>query len=176
MSTPASSCWRTMSPTARRTRVSNAAGSGMRPESSASSVVVRSWARGRLPVCVVRMRSVLSFMGSLLKLSYDLVGEVFDHAVLTVQRRIEHDLAEPLSLERLDPLDQLGRRPAQARRRDQVRRHEAHLVGIDEAVVAAVQTLMADGRWRFRQPVEIRLPDRPRVLRRVLAGLEMPRP
>src|SRR5215470_2176864 len=64
MSTPASICWRTMSPTARFTRASNAAGSGARPESSASSVVVRSWARGRLPVCVVRMRSVLSFIAA----------------------------------------------------------------------------------------------------------------
>jgi hypothetical protein len=34
----------------------------MCPESSASRVVVRSWARGRLPVCVVRIRSVLSFI------------------------------------------------------------------------------------------------------------------
>src|SRR5215475_2246283 len=62
MSMPASSCCRTMSPTARRTRASNASGSGMRPESSASRVVVRSTARGRLPVCVVRMRSVLRFI------------------------------------------------------------------------------------------------------------------
>src|SRR5262249_5529658 len=62
MSTPASSCCRTMSPTARRTRASKAAGSGRVPASSASRVVVRSWARGRLPVCVVRIRSMLSFM------------------------------------------------------------------------------------------------------------------
>src|SRR5712671_7361845 len=97
MSTPASNCWRTMSPTARRTRASNTAASGMRPESSASSVVVRSWARGRLPVCVVKMRSVLSFIVvSLLEPSHDLLGEVLDHAILTVQRRVEHDLPEPL--------------------------------------------------------------------------------
>src|SRR2546425_13329696 len=73
MSTPASICCRTISATARRTRASNAAGSGAVPASSASSVAVRSWARGRLPVCVVRMRSVLSFIVvCLLKPGHDL--------------------------------------------------------------------------------------------------------
>src|SRR5438093_12085458 len=62
MSTPASICCRTISATVRRTRASKAAESGVVPASSASSVAVRSWARGRIPVCVVRMRSVLSFI------------------------------------------------------------------------------------------------------------------
>src|SRR5262245_19695136 len=160
MSTPASSCWRTMSPTARCTRVSTAPGSGIRPASSSSSVVVRSWARGRLPVCVVRMRSVLSFIVvSLLEPSHDVVGEVLDHAILTVQRRVEHDLPEPLPLELLHLLDELGPRPAQARGLDQVGGDEAFLLGIDETVVAAVEALMAHGRRRLREPVEIRLPD-----------------
>ena len=51
-----------MSPTARLTRVCSAPASGGVPPSSASSIAVRSPARGKLPVCVVRMRSVLSFI------------------------------------------------------------------------------------------------------------------
>ena len=64
MSTPASICCWTTSATAARTRASNAAASGALPASSASSVDVRSRALGRLPVCVVKMRSVLSFIVS----------------------------------------------------------------------------------------------------------------
>src|SRR6266516_1772862 len=62
MSTPASTCLRTTSPTALRTPASKAWGSGAVPASIASRVAVRSQGRGRLPVWVVRMRSVLRFM------------------------------------------------------------------------------------------------------------------
>src|SRR5262245_17919245 len=62
MSTPASRWARTTSITAWRTRASKAPASGTVPVSSASSRTVRSSGRGRLPVCVVRMRSVLAFM------------------------------------------------------------------------------------------------------------------
>src|SRR5438093_1520019 len=62
MSTPASTCCRTISATARCTRASKTAGSGGVPASSASNVAARSGGRGRLPVWVVRIRSVLRFM------------------------------------------------------------------------------------------------------------------
>src|SRR4030095_11196265 len=62
MPTPASRWARTTSATAWRTRASKAAGSGRVPVSSVSRSTVRSSGRGRLPVCVVRMRSVLAFM------------------------------------------------------------------------------------------------------------------
>src|SRR5919197_1351465 len=62
MSTPASTCCRTISATARCTRASKTAGSGVVPASRASNVADRSGGRGRLPVWVVRIRSVLRFM------------------------------------------------------------------------------------------------------------------
>ena len=46
----------------RTSRGSNARASGGVPESSASSITARSAGRGKLPVCVVRMRSLLRFM------------------------------------------------------------------------------------------------------------------
>ena len=60
MSTPASTCCRTISATARCTRASKAGGSGVVPASSASNVADRSG--GRQAVWVVRIRSVLRFM------------------------------------------------------------------------------------------------------------------
>src|SRR4030095_12700967 len=110
---------------------------------------------------------------SLLESSHDLVGEVLDDAILTVQRRIEHDLPETLASEGLDLLHPLGARAANTGGLDGSRRHEARFLGIDEAVVAPVQALVSDLRRRLRQPVEIGLPDRPSVFRRILAGLEV---
>src|SRR5882762_1971996 len=59
MATPASTCLRTVSATAERTRPPRAAGSTGTPSSLANIIRIRSGGRGRLPVCVVRKRSVL---------------------------------------------------------------------------------------------------------------------
>src|SRR5215470_15412291 len=61
-STPSSVCLRTMSPTARLTRAANASGSYGPPVALAWMSSSRSAGRGRLPACVVRIRSVLCFI------------------------------------------------------------------------------------------------------------------
>src|SRR5207302_2321369 len=47
-------------------------GPGMRPESSSSGVVVRSWARGRLPVCVLSTDRILTTHTGSLPRAHDL--------------------------------------------------------------------------------------------------------
>src|SRR5262245_61979473 len=61
---PASSCLCTTSATAPRTRLPKAAASTGTPSSLAYIMRIRSSGRGRLPVWVVRKRSVLRFMDS----------------------------------------------------------------------------------------------------------------
>src|SRR4030095_2472865 len=56
---PASACLRTTSSTASATRCASAAASTGTPSSLAYIIRMRSSGRGRLPVCVVRKRSVL---------------------------------------------------------------------------------------------------------------------
>src|SRR2546425_10545090 len=63
MSTPAVVCLRTTSATADRMRAARAAGSTDTPSSFANIVWIRSSGRGRLPVCVVRKRSLVRFIG-----------------------------------------------------------------------------------------------------------------
>src|SRR5437763_2393893 len=65
MSMPASVWRRTVSATALLTRAAKAAGSTVCPCILAIIVCRRSSGRGRLPTCVVRMRSVLRFMALL---------------------------------------------------------------------------------------------------------------
>src|SRR5256886_2413088 len=60
-SMPERACLSTHSATAVRTRSAKALGSGGFPASRARSMSLRSGGRGRLPVWVVRMRSVLRF-------------------------------------------------------------------------------------------------------------------
>src|SRR5512132_849110 len=77
MSTPASACLRTTSATASAIRRSSASAATGTPSSRAYMMRTRSSGRGRLPVCVVRNRSVLRFMdGSFgdTALSHDDVG------------------------------------------------------------------------------------------------------
>src|ERR1044072_9476640 len=57
-SMPASACFLTMSTTAQHTRSPSACGSTGTPLSLAYLIWMRSSGRGRLPVCVVRKRSV----------------------------------------------------------------------------------------------------------------------
>src|SRR5690349_19472732 len=64
MSIPASSCLRMTSSTPRRMASSNAGPGCTSPRSSANKRSATSCGRGRLPTCVVRIRSVLSLMGS----------------------------------------------------------------------------------------------------------------
>src|SRR4029453_7052588 len=59
---PASVCLRTTSATALRTRSASAGPSTGTPSSRANIMRIRSAGRGRLPVCVVRMRSTLRFI------------------------------------------------------------------------------------------------------------------
>src|SRR2546425_2332770 len=61
-SIPASACLPTTSATADRMRAARAAGSTGTPSSLATIIRIRSSGRGRLPVCVVRKRSVLRRM------------------------------------------------------------------------------------------------------------------
>ncbi len=61
-SMPAAACFPTTSATAERTRAPSAAGSTGTPSSLAYIVRIRSSGRGRLPVWVVRNRSVLPRM------------------------------------------------------------------------------------------------------------------
>src|SRR5882724_6369127 len=68
---PASTCRPTTSATAASMRAARAAPSTGTPSSFANMLLVRSSGRGRLPVCVVRMRSVLRCTVPLLAL----VGE-----------------------------------------------------------------------------------------------------
>src|SRR6266852_6136802 len=63
MSRPISACLRTTSVTAERIPAARAAGSTGTPSSFANIVRVSSSGRGRLPVWVVRMRSVLRSIG-----------------------------------------------------------------------------------------------------------------
>src|SRR3989442_12753533 len=65
MSTPAAACLRTTSSTAERMRAPSSARSTGTPSSLAYIMRTRSSGRGRLPVCVVRKRSVLRFMDCL---------------------------------------------------------------------------------------------------------------
>src|SRR5689334_16423402 len=58
-SMPAFACFCTTSATADRTRAASAGGSTGIPSSFAYMILMRSSGRGRLPVCVVRNRSVL---------------------------------------------------------------------------------------------------------------------
>jgi hypothetical protein len=60
---PGGNLFATTSRTAAARRVSNASGSNARPLSRASRYANRAGGRGRLPTCVVRMRSLLSFIG-----------------------------------------------------------------------------------------------------------------
>src|SRR5437870_12698456 len=60
---PAPTCLLTTSATADRMRASSADGSTGTPSSLANIIRIRSAGRGRLPVCVVRNRSVLRFIG-----------------------------------------------------------------------------------------------------------------
>src|SRR5215813_1961193 len=59
---PASTCFPTTSATAARTRTASATGSTGTPSSLANIMRMRSAGRGRLPVWVVRKRSVLRFI------------------------------------------------------------------------------------------------------------------
>src|SRR5438477_9903411 len=59
---PHSICRRTVSATASRTRFRNASSSTGSPVSRFWIMSARSCGRGRLPVCVVRIRSVLRFI------------------------------------------------------------------------------------------------------------------
>ncbi len=59
---PASACFCTTSATAARIRAASAARSTGTPSSLAYIMRIRSSGRGRLPVWVVRKRSVLRFM------------------------------------------------------------------------------------------------------------------
>jgi hypothetical protein len=61
-SRPTAACSLTLSATALRTRSANAASSTGLPSIRASIISNRSSGRGRLPTCVVSIRSVLSFM------------------------------------------------------------------------------------------------------------------
>src|SRR6266545_2142026 len=62
MSMPASACFATHSDTAERTRSANTFSSTASPFSRAWSMARRSAGRDKLPVCVVKMRSVLRFI------------------------------------------------------------------------------------------------------------------
>src|SRR5438874_4858463 len=62
MSMPASICFSTTAPTAERMRAFRPAGSTGTPSSLANIARTRSSGRGRLPVCVVKKRSVLRFI------------------------------------------------------------------------------------------------------------------
>src|SRR5450631_2731203 len=62
MSMPASTCLRTTSSTAAAMCCSSAFGSTGTPSSLANIVRIRSGGRGKLPVCVVRNRSLLRFI------------------------------------------------------------------------------------------------------------------
>src|SRR5512142_2795482 len=64
MSMPASCCFRTTSSTPRAIASSNFAASYGSPRSWAKRKSTTSWLRGRLPTCVVRIRSVLVFIES----------------------------------------------------------------------------------------------------------------
>src|SRR5215472_15014354 len=97
---------------------------------------------------------------------HDRLGEVLDHAVLPVERRVEHDLLESLLRERAHAIHDLFGRAGEADGLDESGRDEARLDGIEEAIVAAVQSLMPLGGRRLLEPGEIALPDRPRVFRR----------
>ena len=61
---PASSCLPTTSATAPRMRSARAARSTGIPSSLANIIRIKSSGLGRLPVCVVRKRSRLRFIGS----------------------------------------------------------------------------------------------------------------
>src|SRR5512146_2942891 len=65
MSTPQSTCFCTTSATASRTRAWKAASSPELPCSRARIISMRSAGRGRLPVWVVRIRSVLLYISLL---------------------------------------------------------------------------------------------------------------
>src|SRR5271166_3640230 len=62
MSMPASTCFSTTAATADRMRALSAVASTGTPSSLANIARTRSSGRGRLPVCVVRKRSVLRFI------------------------------------------------------------------------------------------------------------------
>src|SRR5947199_2679480 len=62
MSTPEATCWATTSSTAWAVAVSKRAASILSPCSRARMMSSSGFGRGRLPVCVVRMRSVEVFM------------------------------------------------------------------------------------------------------------------
>src|SRR5690242_11790252 len=62
MSTPAAACLPTISATAAAMRACKASRSTGTPSSFANIMRTRSAGRGRLPVCVVRKRSLLRFM------------------------------------------------------------------------------------------------------------------
>src|SRR2546421_6006031 len=81
MSSPASICLRTISSTADRTRAASAAGSTGTPSSRANIIWIRSAGRGRLPVCVVRNRSLLRFMRNADRASVGLHARDREHEV-----------------------------------------------------------------------------------------------
>src|SRR5262245_37018623 len=60
------------------------------------------------------------------------VGEVLDHPILSIQRRVEHDLAQALLLQALDALRELLGSAREARRPDEIRGDEPRLLRIDE--------------------------------------------
>src|ERR1700736_2839127 len=78
MSMPASTCFPTTAATAERIRDLSAAASTGTPSSLANIACTRSSARGRLPVWVVRKRSVLRFIAqsvALLETRHDLLAQ-----------------------------------------------------------------------------------------------------
>src|SRR6266545_2521898 len=88
---------------------------------------------------------------------------------------LEHDLAQPLLLERAHALRDLPGRAGETDGLHERGRDEARLVRVEEAVVAAVETLMPLGGRCLFEPGQVALPDRSRVFGRVLAGLQMAR-
>src|SRR6202048_83078 len=78
MSMPASTCFSTTAATAERMRDLSAAASTGTPSSLANIARTRSSGRGRLPVWVVRKRSVLRFIAqsvALLETRHDLLAQ-----------------------------------------------------------------------------------------------------
>src|SRR5438132_4093724 len=78
MSMPASICFSTIAATAERMRAFSAARSTGTPSSLANIARTRSCGRGRLPVWVVRKRSVLRFIAqsvALLETRHDLLAQ-----------------------------------------------------------------------------------------------------
>src|SRR6516162_1336627 len=82
MSMPASTCFSTTAATAERMRALSAAASTGTPSSLANIARMRCSGRGRLPVCVVRKRSLLRFIAGAtsMKAGHDLLAQQLQRA------------------------------------------------------------------------------------------------